>query len=114
MCLALAAVVSIDGPRPLRAQLTTDAQVGNYRDFYIVPFWGLPAVRGTGGSQVALGLHVVWPGPQDLSLSGRYESRWLANGARYDAARVAPPTFSSGSTCVWLPRTLALSSLAAP
>lgn len=54
-------------------------------EFYFVPYGGLPIVSGMGGVQQAIGAHVIWPAASRVALSTRYEVRWTADGAFYDA-----------------------------
>jgi hypothetical protein len=54
-------------------------------DLWLAPYGGLALASGSPGLHQAIGVHVVWPPGGRLTVAGRYESRWDADGGRSDA-----------------------------
>lgn len=82
--LAIAIVAPLPSAPSLDAQTASDGKLIDPLELVVVPFAGLPNVRGS-SDQGALGIHMLWPGRTRMALSARYELRWTRDDAWYDA-----------------------------
>lgn len=85
--LAIAVVAPLPSAPSLDAQTASDAGLFDAREVVVVPFVGVPNLRGS-SDQGAVGVHVLWPGRTRTALGARYEIRRTRDDAWYDAGSI--------------------------